>query len=190
MRIPLFLAVAQWVLLLALGWLVIIMYRQLGRVFGSQKPSDDHGPEVGSTAAAIEYMRLRDERPGFLTPGGQPALVAFVEPSCLSCDKLVAAMSATYEAGELDGWRVLLLMSDPPKYIRVSDAFQKTRLEIGRVLTTSTVEDYQAIATPLLVAIDAAGVVRAAGSAVDIPDVKSFIETCSTSAGAALETGR
>ena len=146
MRIPLFLAVAQWVLLLALGLLVIIMYRQLARVFGQQKPASDHGPPVGSKAAAIEYLRLSDDTPRYLTPGGQPTLVAFVEPSCLACDKLVTAISATDDAGELAG---LLLMSDPPKYVQVSEAFRSTRQEIGRVMTRATVDAYRAVATPL-----------------------------------------
>ena len=188
MKIPVFLAVAQWALLLSLGWLVVIMYRQLGRVFGGQKTSPDHGPPLGSNAAAIEYMRLGDDTPGYLTPGRQPTLVAFVEPSCLSCDRLVAAMSAAHGAGELDGWQVLLLMSDPPKYLRVSEAFRSTRLEIGRVLTRVTVDDYHAMATPLLVAIDASGVVRAAGAAVEISEVRSYIETCRLSSDDATLT--
>lgn len=188
MKIPVFLAVAQWALLLSLGWLVVIMYRQLGRVFGEQKTSPDHGPSIGSSAPAIEYMRLADDTPGYLTPGSQPTLVAFVEPSCLSCDRLVAAMSAVHVAGELDDWQVLLLMSDPPKYLRVSEAFRSTRLEIGRVLTRATVDDYHAMATPLLVAIDVSGVVRAAGAAVEISEVRSYIETCRLSSREAALT--
>ena len=178
MRIPLFLAVAQWVLLLALGLLVIIMYRQLARVFGQQKPASDHGPPVGSKAAAIEYLRLSDDTPRYLTPGGQPTLVAFVEPSCLACDKLVTAISATDDAGELAGLLVLLLMSDPPKYVQVSEAFRSTRQEIGRVMTRATVDAYRAVATPLLVAIDAAGLVQAAGAAYDMQDVRSYVQAC------------
>ena len=39
-RIPLFLAVAQWALLLALGVLVVLMYRQLGHVLSREsKPA-------------------------------------------------------------------------------------------------------------------------------------------------------
>lgn len=178
MRIPVFLAVAQWALLLALSLLVIMMYRQLAQVFGQKKPSTGHGPPVGSKAAAIEYRRLSDDTPRYLTPDGVPTLVAFVEPSCLACDQLVAAITATDDAGALAGVRVLLLMSDPPKYIRVSDAFRSTRQEIGRVMTQATVDACNATATPLLVAIDTSGLVQASGAAHDISDVRSYIGAC------------
>jgi hypothetical protein len=178
MRIPVFLAVAQWALLLALCFLVIIMYRQLGRVFGRRTPSTDTGPAVGSKAVPVDYLRLSDEGPGYFAPGGHPALLAFVEPSCMTCDKLVAALTAADQAGELAGFRVLLLMSDPPRYLRVSESFRATHLEIGRVISRSTVDAYRAVATPLLVAIDTAAVVRAAGPAVESSDVRAYSQSC------------
>lgn len=176
MRIPDFLVVAQWALLLALSLLVIIMYRQLARVFRQAEPTGDHGPPVGNKAAAIEYVRLRDDAPGYFVPGTEPALVAFVEPSCLGCEKLVAAINTADDLGELTRLQVLLLMSDPPKYIQVSDAFKSTRQEIGRVMTRATIDAYHAVATPLLVAIDASGVVQAAGAVHDLSGVRSFIQ--------------
>jgi hypothetical protein len=178
MRIPLFLAVAQWALLAALGLLVLIMYRQLGRVFGQNKPAAaEHGPAAGTVAAAFEYTRLADESLQYFVPGGgQAALVAFADPSCQACDRLVAAMNVVDSAGELAGLRVLLLMSDPPKYLQISAAFQSTRLEVGQIMTQATVAAYQATATPLLVAIDSSGVVRSAGAAAEVADVRAFIQ--------------
>lgn len=180
MKIPLYLAVAQWALLLALGLLVVVMYRQLGRVFGqNDKPTAEHGPANGSTAAAFEYMRVRDETLQYLAPGdGQATLVAFVEPTCLACERLVGAMNTAGDAGELAGVRVLLLIADPPSYLQTSDAFRATRLEIGRVVTRATVHAYKATATPLLVAIDGSGVVRSAGPAFDIADVRASCQAC------------
>ncbi len=179
MKIPLYLAVAQWALLLSLGLLVFILYRQLGRVFGQNKPTAEHGPAVGTMAAAFEYKRLRDDSLQYLAPGdGQPTLVAFADPSCQSCDRLVAAMNTVDHAGELTGLRVLLLTSDPPKYLQISAAFRSTRLEIGQIVTRATVHDYQALATPLLVAIDASGVVRSAGAAFEVADVRAFSQAC------------
>jgi hypothetical protein len=179
MKIPLYLAVAQWALLLALGLLVVVMYRQLGRVFGRSDQPAEHGPATGSTAAAFEYMRVADGTLQYLAPGGgQAMLVAFVDPTCLACERLVAAMNTAGDAGELAGLRVLLLMADPPSYLQISDAFRTTRLEIGRVVTRATVEAYKATATPLLVAIDGAGVVRSAGPAFDVADVRASSQAC------------
>ena len=58
MRIPEYVAIAQWVLLLTLGVLVTLMFRQLGRHLGVARSSPDLGPAVGTPAAGFEYARL------------------------------------------------------------------------------------------------------------------------------------
>ena len=58
MRIPLYLAVAQWALLLALATLVVIAYRQLGRVLGQPEQPAELGPPPGSRPARIAYAPL------------------------------------------------------------------------------------------------------------------------------------
>ena len=47
-RIPEYLAVAQWALLGALGVLVVIMFRQLGRLLTGAAKTAELGPAVGS----------------------------------------------------------------------------------------------------------------------------------------------
>lgn len=179
MTIPLYLAVAQWVLLLALGLLVFVMYRQLARIFNASANSSASGglgPDVGTRAASVEYTRVSDDTAQRFTPGGrQPSLVAFVDPTCPACEQLVSTLNNAADDGELDELRVLLLTSDPPAYLQISDTFRATRLEIGRPATHATRDDYNASATPLLVAIDAHGTVRAAGSVRQRSDVRSFI---------------
>jgi hypothetical protein len=175
--IPLYLAVAQWALLLTLGLLVIIMYRQLGRVFGAGDKEAKHGPAVGSNAVGFEYLRLADETMQYCAPGGdQPVLAAFVEPTCQACDSLVAALTVADQQGELAGLRVVLLMSEPARYLQISDAFRAARLEIGQVTTRAVYHAYNVDSTPILVAIDGAGVVRAAGPAMELADVRAFCQ--------------
>jgi hypothetical protein len=179
MKIPVYLVVAQWALLFALGTLVIVMYRQLGRHFSEGKSKTDLGPAVGSRATGFEYARVSDDAVQDFTPGhGRAALVAFVGPTCPACEDLVQAMNKADHAGDLAGLRSLLLITDPPSYLQISQPFRTTRLEIGRVLANATLEAYRASATPLLVAIDAAGVVRAAGPAIQIDEVKAFVRAC------------
>jgi hypothetical protein len=177
MRIPLYLAVAQWALLLGLGLLVIIMYRQLGRVFGTAKATAGLGPQAGKRAADFGYERIADGTRHYVTPGdGRPLLLAFVDPTCPACEQLVENLGAA--AGDLAGIRVLLLTSDPPDYMQISDAFRSTALEIGRVTTHGVREAYNAVATPLLVAIDGNGLVRAAGSVRQLKEVRGFGAAC------------
>jgi hypothetical protein len=87
---------------------------------------------------------------------------------------LVGSLGELQAAGELAGHRVLLLISDPPSYIGISTAFQATTLPIGRPLATAEVAGYRAIGTPLLVAVDGSGTVRAAGVASKISEVRSY----------------
>jgi hypothetical protein len=173
-RIPLYLEIAQWALLFGLGMLVLVLYRQLGRLLSTAAGPESPGPAVGSKAAPIRYSRLPAGGHGRLTPGdGEPALIAFVDPTCPSCEQLVTNLSELAAAGGLDGIRVLLLVSDPPGYLGISAPFQATSLEIGRPLTTAEVSGYRVTGTPLLVAIDSDGVVRAVAVTSRLSDVQA-----------------
>lgn len=179
MRIPLYLVVAQWALLFSLGMLVIVMYRLLGRQLSLTKPDANLGPAVGTTAAAFEYARVSDATVQYFTPGrGRAALLAFVGPTCPACEELVVAMGEADDVRDLAGARVLLLISEPPSYLQISEPFRTTRLEIGRVMADATLEAYRASATPLLVAIDGTGIVRSAGPATQLAEVQASARAC------------
>ena len=177
--IPEYLAVAQWALLGALGVLVVIMFRQLGRLLTGAARAAELGPPVGRKAAALTYARPGDPAERQLAPGtGQPLLLAFVDPTCPSCEELVGVLGQLQAAGELASVRTLLLISDPPSYLQISDVFSSTGIEIGRPARPAGLESYRVSATPLLVAIDGAGVVRAAGSVLRPAEVRAFAQSC------------
>jgi hypothetical protein len=171
-----YLTVAVWTALFALGVLVLIVYRQLGRVFAPAGPRAELGPSVGVKANAFEYIRLSDRSSRSFVPGGGAALLAFVEPTCPTCEALVENLGRASRAHELSGLRVLLIISDPSDYVQVSDTFRSTHLELGRLTTPRAREEYRAFGTPLLVAIDAAGVVRGALPTTDTRDIRAFRE--------------
>lgn len=178
-RIPLYLAVAQWALLGALGVLVIVMFRQLGQLLKGNAKAGELGPRVGSLAVPLSYLRPGETGVRTLVPGGgQPALIAFVDPTCPSCEELVGVLDAMRAAGELAEVRVLLLISDPASYLRISEAFRVSELEIGRPAEPAGLGAYRVTGTPLLVAVDAAGVVAAAGSTVRRGDVRRYRDAC------------
>ncbi len=179
LRIPLYLAVAQWSLLGALGVLVIVLFRQLGRLLNGTAKAAEFGPPAGSRAAALSYLRPGEQAPRALIPGsGEPVLIAFVDPTCPSCEQLVLTLDQLREAGDLAALRVLLLISDPVSYLQISEAFSATGLEIGRPADPAGLELYRVTATPLLVAVDAAGTVTAAGSAIRSAEVRRYVQAC------------
>jgi hypothetical protein len=178
-RIPEYLAVAQWALLGALGVLVVIMFRQLGRLLTGAAQAPALGPRVGARAAPLTYSRPGEQTRRQLTPGdGRPLLLAFVDPTCPSCEELVAVLGQLRTAGELDSLATLLLISDPPSYLEISPVFSSTGIEIGRPSRREGLESYQVSATPLLVAVDGEGVVRAAGSVVREAEVRAIAGSC------------
>jgi hypothetical protein len=178
MRIPLYLVLAQWTVLFAFGLLVIIMYRQLWRMF---EPSAlrKHGPEVASKAESFEYRRISDDTLQYVTPGiGKALLLAFVNPTCVSCERLVESMSTALDLGDLDDVQVLLLTSEPASFLKIAGPFRNTKLEIGQIATRATLGAYVVTATPLVVAVDSDGVVRDAGPAQEIEEVRRFVRAC------------
>jgi hypothetical protein len=178
-RIPEYLVVAQWALLAALGVLVVIMFRQLGRLLTGSAQAPALGPRIGTRAAPLTYARPGEQTRRQLTPGdGRPLLLAFVDPTCPSCEELVAVLGRLRTAGELDGLATLLLISDPPSYLQISEVFSSTGIEIGRPSRRNGLESYQVSATPLLVAVDGEGVVRAAGSVVREAEVRTLAGSC------------
>jgi len=175
MRIPVYLEIAQWALLLGLGSLLVVLYRQLGRLLSEKHDHAELGPPVGSKAEPFRYSTVPDSSRERFAPGdGQPALIAFVDPTCPACEQLVVSLGELQAAGELAGCRVLLLISDPPGYLGISAAFQTTSLPIGRPLAAAEVDGYSAAGTPLLVAVDGRGTVRAAGVASKLSEVRSY----------------
>jgi hypothetical protein len=176
MHVPVYLEIAQWVLLLGLGSLLVVLYRQLGRLLSQKHDHAELGPPVGSQAAPIRYAVVPDGSHERIAPGdGRPALIAFVDPTCPACEQLVGSLGELQSAGELAGRQVLLLISDPPGYLAISPAFQATSLPVGRPLSTAEVSGYRATGTPLLVAVDGGGTVRAAGVVSRLPDVRSYV---------------
>jgi hypothetical protein len=67
-------------------------------------------------------------------------------------------------------------MSDPPAYAEISPAFCSTEIEIGRPPTEAARDAYNASATPLLIAIDRAGVVRAARPTTARKDIRVLMQ--------------
>jgi hypothetical protein len=156
MRIPEYLAVAQWAVLIVLGSLVIVVYRHLGRVLNRDRHTGTFGPAPGSKAAAFEYLRISDGcRYEFTPVDDEPALIAFVDPTCPACEELVESLGAAQATGELG-----------------------TNLELGSMTSHLTREAYRATATPLLVAIGGDGVVRSAGPARQASDIHTYVRAC------------
>lgn len=175
MRIPEYVAIAQWVLLLTLGLLVTLMFRQLGRQLGAAKAPPALGPPAGTPAVGFEYVRLDTGTREFFDPAEGAALLVFADPTCPACEELVADLNQAHADGGLAEIRPLILTAEPASYLQISAPFRETRLPLGRPVSDSIRRAYRVSATPLLVAVDGAGLVRAAGPVIRPPDIAAFV---------------
>ena len=175
MRIPEYVAIAQWVLLLTLGLLVTLMFRQLGRQLGIAKSPPALGLPVGTPAVGFEYVRLDTGKREFFDPAEGAALLVFADPTCPACEELVAGLNQAHADGGLAEVRPLILTAEPPSYLQISAPFRETRLPLGRLVTDSTRQAYRVSATPLLVAVDGGGLIRAAGPVNRPADIAAFV---------------
>src|SRR5438034_11685266 len=85
--LPLWLVVSQWTLLFALGFLIIIMYRQVAflqrlRDGGSER----EGLPIGEKAPVFDYLPVNGRSSsGHFDPRGSWSLLVFADPTCVSC---------------------------------------------------------------------------------------------------------
>lgn len=102
-------------------------------------------------------------------------MLVFADPTCPSCEELVAGLNQVHADGGLAEVRPLILTSESASYLQISEPFRETPLPVGRLVTDSTRQAYRVSATPLLVAVDAGGLVRAAGPATRPADIAAFV---------------
>lgn len=174
---PLWLVVGQWTLLFALGFLVIVMYRQVGYLqglrdvgsereglpIGEKAPSFDHSPVNSSISASIHF-----------NPTGRWSLLVFADPGCVSCQNTLRALERlTPKLGQTV--YVLVVTNADPAQIAAVDAFRTASIDISRVNSDVPARLYRTRITPFGHLIDPAGVVRAKGIAADEHSIQKIV---------------
>ena len=155
-----------WVALLALGFLVMALTRQIGLLHERMAPmgalAQERGPEVGEPAPQFELMDLsgRPANLGGPTPGVR-TLVFFLSPSCPVCETLLPTLLRVAR-DEAPGLRLILASDgDPEEHRRfrsakgLDDSLYVLSRELGLAFAVSKL--------PTAILVDEEGVVRAKG---------------------------
>src|SRR5947209_10368556 len=93
--LPLWLVVSQWVLLFALGLLIVVMYRQVGFLQQlKDQGSEREGLSIGEKAPAFDYTPANQSRAASarFEPQGNWSLLLFADPTCVSCQGTLLAL--------------------------------------------------------------------------------------------------
>jgi hypothetical protein len=167
--VPLWLMTSQWVLLLALGALVAIAYRQLGYMLRlKDMGSNRDGLPIGGQAVAFAHTPVNHSDGSShsrFDPYGTWSLLLFADPGCVSCQKAVQALEEL--APTLNTLQVLVVTSSDPVVIEAVEEFRTASVPLSRVSWDVPADLYQTHGTPFAYIIDPAGIIRAKGIAGD-----------------------
>ena len=174
--LPLWLVVSQWTLLFALGFLIIIMYRQVAflqrlRDGGSER----EGLPIGEKAPVFDYLPVNGRSSsGHFDPRGSWSLLVFADPTCVSCqDALLALERMVPKLGQTV--RVLVATSADPALIDAVDAFRTASIPVSRVSIEVPTRLYHTSVTPYGYVIDPEGKIRARGVAADESSIRKLV---------------
>jgi len=176
--LPVWLVVSQWVLLFALGFLVIVMYRQLGFLLHLKDlGTEREGPHIGERAPAFDYISVNQNTGASVhfEPEGGWSLLLFADPGCMSCQDALPIFERFLSKVERP-LRVLVLTSAEPVLIAASEAFRTTSLSIGRVSRDVPGRLYHSNITPFACLIDAEGVIRSKGVASNEATIRKIMK--------------
>lgn len=179
-EIPVALAIAAWAVLAALGFLVIVLYRQLAYLLNlGRSTATGGGLPLGDRAPQFEYL-IRDggeQRPARFSPGEAPTLLLFANPGCSSCETMLAAFDRAAGRGKNRGVRFVAFTDASPDEIAHFAAFANADVELGYVSQAVPTRLYRAAATPFLVALDQKGRVRDQGPLAHESDIRRAVRT-------------
>ena len=175
--LPTWLFVSQWILLFALGFLIIVMYRQLALVERlKDSNSEREGLPIGEKAPAFEYTPVNrsTDAPTRFEPKGKWSLLLFADPGCASCQTTLIALERLAPKLERT-MQVLVATSAEPAQIAAADAFRTSSIEIGRVRNDLSSRLYRTNITPFGYLIDPEGLIRAKGVTGDESSLRKLM---------------
>ncbi len=176
--LPLWLVVSQWTLLFALGFLVIVMYRQLGFLLRLKDAGTEReGLPIGEKAPAFDYTPVNGSTslPARFEPIGKWSLLVFVEPGCSSCRSTIPALEQLVPILERR-MRMLVVTSAEPALIAAIDVFRTASVGINRVSKDVPNELYRTRSTPFAYLADPEGIIQAKGVATDESAIRKIMQ--------------
>ena|SRR5947209_173050 len=175
--LPLWLVVSQWTLLFALGFLIIVMYRQASFLQQlKDQGSEREGLSIGEKAPAFDYTPVNRSTSASarFEPKGTWSLLVFADPDCVSCQNTLLALERL--APQLEQtMRVLVVTSAEPAQIGAIDAFRTASVAISRIRSDMPSRLYRTRVNPFGYLIDPEGMIRARGIVADESSIRKLV---------------
>jgi len=175
--LPTWLVVSQWVLLFALGLLIIVIYRQIGFLEQlKDRGSERDGLSIGEKAPVFDYTPVNQSTDTSIRfePRGRWSLLVFADPGCVSCQNTLLALERLMPKLE-PVMRVLVVTTAEPAQIAAVDAFRSASCDICRIRSDVSYKLYRTSVTPFGYLIDLEGMIRARGIVVDEASIRKIV---------------
>jgi hypothetical protein len=175
--LPGWLVVSQWALLFALGFLIIMMYRQVALLEQHKdRGSERAGLQPGEKAQSFDYIPVNrmTNVPARFKPRGRWSLLLFADPSCASCQNALLALEKL-SPHLTPSVQVLVATTSGPDQISTSDAFRHSTFELGQIPADVSTRLYNTSITPFGHLIDPEGVVHAKGIVTDEASLRKLV---------------
>lgn len=175
--LPLWLFVSQWVLLFALGVLIVLAYRQIGyMVHLTDSKTESVGLSIGEEAQAFDYLLAGQNGSvqSRFKPQEQWSFLLFADPGCVSCQEVLPILERLVTTRGKTFY-ILVVTSANPIQIDVSDAFRETSLNVGLVNYDVPSKLYRTRVTPFAYVVDTQGKIRDKGVVVGESDLRKML---------------
>ena len=176
MTLPVWLVVGQWVLLFALGLLIIIMYRQIALLeLLKDAGSEREGLPLGEKAPSFDYMPINSGAnvPAHFEPEGKWSFLLFADPTCASCQSALLALDRLLP--KLESTQVLVATTAEPALVAATDGFRDASVEIGRIPMDLSTRLYRTNVTPFGHLINPEGAIHAKGIVTDESSIRKLV---------------
>jgi hypothetical protein len=183
-QLPVAVVIAQWAVLLGLGFLVLVLYRQLAFLMDLKDRRHSLEEQTGGLAdgapvPSFDYQVYEGDGQrveSWLSGARGATVMLFGDPLCASCERALLALESLAKSGRLRGVDCLVVTSESPEIVAAVDAFRDSILPIAHVQKEVIVQAFNLKATPYLLFADAVGAVAASGPVHDEKTILQLLQ--------------
>lgn len=178
----------MWALIVLLGVLLVLLYRQIGHLYRLGDVEElNHGLPPGSHAPEFDLAPIGDRRiatgvSGRFPRRGQPGILMFADPGCAACEVALHELEESVLRGLVPREAIVVATVASDAIAQTVEAFRETDLLLVRV-GDDAVAGYQRRVTPLAFSINDSGVIVGSGSPQRAKDIAALWEGATAAVG-------
>ena len=170
--------------LLGLGVLVVILYRQLAALMNLKAHQHQSvedltgGLPAGAVAPAFDYWFVNADnfrRASWHPITNEGAILLFGDPLCGSCERALLALGNLVTSGFFGDLECLVLTSESREVVGAVDAFRDSPVRVAHVAKEVIIDSFNLRATPYLLLVDARGTIAASGPVHDESSILQLV---------------